>query len=579
MNSVQLIAVTKAINVCLAKVGQKPRALRNYHRLIRQGERKLLPLIREWIDDSIKAMQTGLPNMKGKTAAQKTKSITDWDAINANGIVILKPTILELLGEGGKTVVERKIIKQERFDVIGLEAVKWATEHTAALVTEITDETIKAIRAYIVKGIDAGKSVQKIARELRPLVGLTEKQIIAVANFHEMLILDRPEWTVARQNQSAEVYARRLHRKRATMIARTETASALSEGQRQGYSQMGVTHLERVEDPATEDDDCADNNGRIYTLAEAQGVLPAHPNCLLGNSLILPRGRITSVSKRLYNGEVIIIETASKRKLTCTPNHPILSDRGFCSADSLNIGSYVISDGFSQGESFKYWKDVNKPTSIQEIAESFFENRKMMTREMPIAAPDFHGDGIGSKVSIVSTNRFLMNRFNASFKQHLLNLQFKWGKIRRILFDSFSMFTFSFPSNRFPQGCFMSSLNLMFPFSLRHLTPKILDSFATISNINIHRFQSLENDTPRDIVFSGKPFLRPSRNIKVDNIVNGKINKAKPSLTIPNTFLDKIIHKETSEYKGYVYNLETTKLYYIANGIAIHNCEGTWVAA
>lgn len=279
MNSSQLIRVTKAIDVCLEKIGQKPRAIRNYSRLIRQGERKLLPLIREWMDDSIKTMQAGLSNMKGKTAAQKTKSITDWDAINANGIVILKPTILELLGEGGKTVVERKIVKQERFDVIGLEAVKWATKHTATLVTEVTDETTKAIRAYITQGINTGKSIDKIARELRPLVGLTEKQIIATANFQEMLIVERPEWTAARQRSSTEAYARRLHRKRATTIARTETAFALTEGQREGYNQMGVTHLERVEDPDAPDDDCADNNGRIYTIAEAQGVLPAHPNC------------------------------------------------------------------------------------------------------------------------------------------------------------------------------------------------------------------------------------------------------------------------------------------------------------
>jgi hypothetical protein len=62
-------------------------------------------------------------------------------------------------------------------------------------------------------------------------------------------------------------------------IARTESAFGLTEGQRQGYGQMGVTKLERVEDPATEDDDCADGNGKIYTLAEAEGVLPAHPNC------------------------------------------------------------------------------------------------------------------------------------------------------------------------------------------------------------------------------------------------------------------------------------------------------------
>jgi hypothetical protein len=62
-------------------------------------------------------------------------------------------------------------------------------------------------------------------------------------------------------------------------IARTESAYALTEGQRQGYGQMGVKNLERVEDPDAPDDDCQMNNGRVYSLAAASGVLPAHPNC------------------------------------------------------------------------------------------------------------------------------------------------------------------------------------------------------------------------------------------------------------------------------------------------------------
>ena len=278
MNSLQLIEVNKAINVCLSKVRGKSRVLRNFHGLVRLGERKLLPRIKEWMEESIKAMQAGLPKMKGRTAAQRTKSIVDWNVIRANGTIILKPVMLELLGEGGKTVVERKILKQERFDVIGLEAVSWATEYSATLVTEITLETMEAIQAYIAQGIDAGKSVQKIGRELRPLVGLTEKQIFAVANFHEKLILERPEYTAARQRTMADTYARRLHRRRAETIARTETAAALTEGQREGYAQMGIKRLERVEDPDC-CDICAEYSGKIYTIAEAQGVLPEHPSC------------------------------------------------------------------------------------------------------------------------------------------------------------------------------------------------------------------------------------------------------------------------------------------------------------
>lgn len=278
MNTLQVIEVNKAIDVCLVKLRRKPRALRNFHRLLRQGERKILPRINEWMDESIKEMRAGLSQMKGKTPAQRVKSIADWDRINEQGIIILKPTLLELLTEGGKAVIERKILKQERFDPIGIEAVSWATEHSATLVTGITAETVEAIQAYIAQGIDAGKSVQAIAMELRPLVGLTERNIMAVANYHEMLILERPEYTAARQRAMAETYARRLHRKRAMMIARTETAYSLNEGIRQGYAQMGATKLERVEDPEC-CDICAEYNGKIYTIAEAEGVLPEHPSC------------------------------------------------------------------------------------------------------------------------------------------------------------------------------------------------------------------------------------------------------------------------------------------------------------
>ncbi len=275
----QGLTLSAAENIILAKASRRRTTINRYAFLHRKAERKMLPVVNEWMDWANKKIQAGLSGMHGRTAAAKVNSITDWDAIRARGDELLKPALFEALEAGGNSVMGQRITKQDRFDPIGAEAIKWSTEHTAALVVELTDKTMQAIQEYITLGIKEGKSLQKIAMELRPLVGLTEKNIFAVANFEERLILDRPEWTAARQRASTDSYARRLHRRRATTIARTETAFALTEGQRQGYGQMGVTKLERVEDPATEDDDCADGNGKIYTLAEAQGVLPAHPNC------------------------------------------------------------------------------------------------------------------------------------------------------------------------------------------------------------------------------------------------------------------------------------------------------------
>jgi len=269
----------EAIGIILAKAGRAKRALRRYLMMHRQAERKMQPVINEWLKWTAGQIRAGLSRMRGKTPAAKVKSIADWDEIRARGEELLKPELLAALTEGGNSVMPIRITKQDRFDPIGVEAVEWVTQHSAELVVEITDKTMLAIREYIKTGVKEGKSIPTIARELRPLVGLTSKDMKAVANYHEMLIMERPEWTAATQRESAEVYARRLHRRRATTIARTETAFGLTEGQRQGYGQMGVKNLERVEDPAAEDDDCVENNGRIYTLAEAQGVLPAHPNC------------------------------------------------------------------------------------------------------------------------------------------------------------------------------------------------------------------------------------------------------------------------------------------------------------
>jgi len=272
-----VVTEAHALDFFVAKISRRRTAQRNYRRLLQIEERKLKLVVNEWLDWTVKTLRKGLSQMRGKTATKKVKSIADWHAIASRGEELLKPALADTLNAGGNSVMDR-IRKQERFDPIGVEAVQWTTEHTAKMVVDITGETMLAIREYIKVGIDAGKSVQKIAMELRPLVGLTSRDIMAVANYHEMLILDRPEYTATKQRAMADTYARRLHRQRATTIARTETASSLVEGQRQGYKQMGIKRLMRVEAP-TCCDICADYDGHVYTIAGASGMLPEHPNC------------------------------------------------------------------------------------------------------------------------------------------------------------------------------------------------------------------------------------------------------------------------------------------------------------
>ncbi len=271
----QELTLSGAYNIVLKKARGNRLAYRRHQLQMRQQEKKLHGPVKEFMDYMTRKLKAGISGMKGKTAASMARSIVNWEEIRTEGQKILQPAELDALEVGIESVT--RSLRKQRVDPIGIEALRWSEAHTAELVMEITAATIEAIEEIITIGIEAGKSIPAISRELRPIVGLNSQYAGAVANFHTKLLADGV--AAGKASAQATTYAGRLHRRRTQTIARTESAFALTEGQRQGYELMGVTKLERVEDPATEDDDCADGNGKIYTLAEAQGVLPAHPNC------------------------------------------------------------------------------------------------------------------------------------------------------------------------------------------------------------------------------------------------------------------------------------------------------------
>lgn len=71
---------------------------------------------------------------------------------------------------------------------------------------------------------------------------------------------------------------------RARLIARTETQHALAEGTLNRFQQHGTDRVVILAEFATAGDDrvcsiCASLEGEVYTVEEARGVIPAHPQC------------------------------------------------------------------------------------------------------------------------------------------------------------------------------------------------------------------------------------------------------------------------------------------------------------
>lgn len=75
-----------------------------------------------------------------------------------------------------------------------------------------------------------------------------------------------------------------LMHKRALTIARTELAYAYAEGQLDGFEHDGHVELKVQAEWSTAGDDrvcpkCAPLDGKVFTLKQARGMIPLHPNC------------------------------------------------------------------------------------------------------------------------------------------------------------------------------------------------------------------------------------------------------------------------------------------------------------
>jgi len=233
----------------------------------------MLPAVRHFLQWTNEKLQMGRLRTKRFTATT-AKTIVKWDEIERTGVEILKPAIFEVLVYAGQKTFSKQIRKQEEFDPIGEAVIDWSNAHTAAMVTEVVKDTRKAINEIVKWGLREGLSNQKINMALRPTIGLQSRHALAVGREYTRL-LDAGV-SEARALKKMEAYANKLHRYRARLIARTEAGEASLKGIAEGYRQMGVKKLKRIEDPNC-CDLCNDHQGEVVDIGNAYGLL--HPNC------------------------------------------------------------------------------------------------------------------------------------------------------------------------------------------------------------------------------------------------------------------------------------------------------------
>lgn len=301
------------------------------------------------------------------------------------------------------------------------------------------------------------------------------------------------------------------------------------------------------------------SNGLLYPNDPA-GPAEEVINCFLADTKIATNSKIINGYKHKYKGDLVTIETSSGIKLTATPNHPILTNKGWVAIGLIDKTYKVAKTSIPNN----WFSRINPyieciDTTIGDIYNSI----KSIGHSKRVAGAlvDFHGYIPDTDVEVVFLKGFLLNGIKTFFNKKIKDKLFKFTDFMFRFLISFGFV------KKFLSCCRFTASNLIrftcktFAFIKRSLLHTNIHRFASVSDMDIVIDKAFSDSTSTTIMKCGKFFDRNSIKILFDDVVNIEIDSV-------NT---------------HVYNLHTKNNIFVAsnsisekqdnvNGIIVHNC-------
>ena len=384
----------------------------------------------------------------------------------------------------------------------------------------------------ITQGILQGESIPDIAKRLEAVTDMNHKA--ALRNARTMTGSAQNAGHFASYKRAEDMGIDIEKQWLATMDERTRTSHRYLHGETQ-----------KMEDEFS--------NGLMYP-ADPEGEPSEVYNCFIPETNIGVDSKIIRSYKHRYDGEVISIKSSMGVNFTCTPNHPILTDRGWVKAKFLNEGDNLIVTSCIDNEVSRRNPYINHAfPRIDTIHELFYKFGGKRTSDLRV---NFHGDIPTSEVEIITQKWFLWSDVYTCIRKRINKFLLKYT-------DTPLMRKRSFMKHF---GCvirttFSNISGMCKSFSIFHrcLSHTNIHGLGTIADSNIVVNKNTLNNLPTNVVL-------PS---KIKNRLASKI------------FVDNVVSVERSYFSGHVYNLQTDDNYYFVNssisknnGIMaiVHNC-------
>jgi hypothetical protein len=218
-----------------------------------------------------------------------------------------------------------------------------------------------------------------------------------------------------------------------TRIARTESMRAFKSSSLEQYRESGVVEgYIRCANKATACLACLALDGEHLDSEED---LDDHPNgyAEISGNVINCSSPAAFITLN-YDGDIIVLRTASGKLLTVTAQHPVLTSKGWIAAKFIQKGDDVISYGGRERTPAFDRPNINHiPTLVENIPQAFDMVR---LGRVPETSKHLYGKPINGKIDVVFINRQLWNTFDPTAQEHLREGYFGMRSTRSALFSA-----------------------------------------------------------------------------------------------------------------------------------------------
>lgn len=356
----------------------------------------------------------------------------------------------------------------------------------------------------------------------------------------------------------------------------------------QAADEARIVGWERVLDP----DACAYCATASTQRYRSANLDPIHANCVVG-STVVESSSARNATRRRYCGEMIVIRTALGYELTITPNHPVLTDKGWVSAGLLNKGDRVVSGSTRKRVGLGVPNEQHDPSRIE---DRFAAGQVMSLVTVPFSAEDFHGDRGDGQVDVVPADGLLRHRLQVG--QHSQHQGFSRRPHNSSGLAGLCRFHQSALRHGLSTNGGVGGSGVPLSFLNGHaLRSDLLGLAVTPNALDASLYELATQYAPVHAESSGDGLLAFSGDVSVNGLLVGgqpptPAGDASPLEFSPDGRLadadngrglaeslsgdvqsDSIVQLDRVSGSHWVYNLRTDDGWYWANNILVHNCQ------